>query len=83
MIANAAGRGLGVELAGDEARLPRWAVLFVGAILALLLGPATASAAKVDPCPLPGCSDKVAPTCGMCSTINGNYAVYYIQPGGQ
>lgn len=83
MIANAARRDSAIGSAGDEGRLPRWGVLLVGAILALLLGPATASAAKVDPCPLPGCSDKVAPTCGVCSTINGNYAVYYTQPGGQ
>lgn len=83
MIANAAGHDAAIASAGDEGRLPRWGVLLVGAILALLLGPATANAAKVDPCPLPGCSDKVAPTCGLCSTINGNYAVYYIQPGGQ
>jgi hypothetical protein len=69
------------EARKQGASLARWTILLIGAIAGLMLAPSDASARKEGPCPIPGCSDVVAPTCGLCETINGTYAVYFNQPG--
>lgn len=62
---------------GSTLALRRLAIVVAGAALAFLLAPKRSSATTTDPCPIQGCGDDVARTCGVCSTINGNYAVYF------
>jgi hypothetical protein len=60
-----------------QAAVRRVVILAAGAALAFLVAPKRSNAAEPDPCPIKGCGDEVARSCGVCSTINGNYAVYY------
>lgn len=55
--------------------LPRWVIVIAAAVVALLARQQV-SEAQVPWCPIQGCVDTVNTTCGVCQTINGNYAVY-------
>ena len=66
-----------VEARDGRRVLGRIGVLIAGALLGLLVAPNQSNAGKLDPCPIPGCVDQLGPTCGICQTVNGSFAVYY------
>ena len=57
--------------------LRRLSIVIAGGVLASLVMSSPSDAGEIDPCPINGCGDEVGRSCGICSTINGNYAVYY------